>query len=59
MVGCFNFKKNIKSINTLQKKYNIIPGLSDHTIGFIASVSAVARGAKLIEKHFNIKRDGA
>tara|TARA_B100001121_G_C18670279_1_gene613432 strand:+ start:158 stop:1222 length:1065 start_codon:yes stop_codon:yes gene_type:complete len=50
-------EQNIKSINTLQKKYNIIPGLSDHSIGFIASVSAVARGAKLIEKHFNIKNN--
>jgi len=47
-------EQNIKSILEIEKKYNVLCGLSDHTLGFIASVSAVAIGAKLIEKHFNL-----
>ena len=47
-------EQNIKSILEIEKKYNVLCGLSDHTQGFIAPVSAVAIGAKLIEKHFNL-----
>ena len=47
-------EQNIKSINEIQKKYKTICGLSDHTKGFIASTAAVAIGAKVIEKHFNL-----
>ena len=50
-------EQNIKSIQQIKKKYNVISGLSDHTMGFIAPISAVAVGAKLIEKHFNIKNN--
>tara|TARA_B100000780_G_scaffold249541_1_gene195290 strand:- start:2062 stop:3126 length:1065 start_codon:yes stop_codon:yes gene_type:complete len=47
-------EQNIKSINEIKNKYKTLVGLSDHTKGFIASVSAVAMGAKVIEKHFNL-----
>ena len=47
-------EQNIKSILEIEKKYNVLCGFSDHTLGFIAPVSAVAIGAKLIEKHFNL-----
>lgn len=32
-------------------------GFSDHTVGIDASKIAIARGAKIIEKHFCLKRD--
>ena len=32
-------------------------GFSDHTIGIEASLVAIVRGAKIIEKHFCLKRD--
>ncbi len=49
---------NLNAINTLSKKYKIIPGYSDHTSDILAPVLAVAKGAKVIEKHFKIsKRD--
>ena len=34
-------------------------GFSDHTIGIEASMIAMARGAKIIEKHFCLKRDNS
>ncbi len=34
-----------------------IYGFSDHTIGPICAIMAVARGAKFIEKHFTLDRD--
>ena len=50
-------EQNIKSIPEIEKKYKLITGLSDHTLGYIAPISAVALGAKMIEKHFNIKNN--
>ena len=47
---------NIKQMQNLAKRFNINVGLSDHTLGTIASVAAVAQGANLIEKHFTISR---
>lgn len=47
---------NIKQISNLAKRFNVITGLSDHTLGTTASVAAVAQGASLIEKHFTLSR---
>ena len=45
---------NLGFINRLSTQYNIISGYSDHSIGELACLSAVASGAKIIEKHFTI-----
>ena len=50
-------EQNIKVIKTLQKKYGTLAGLSDHTQGFIAPLSAVVIGANVIEKHFNLSKN--
>lgn len=47
---------NIKQMQNLSKRFNTIPGLSDHTLGTTASVAAVALGACVIEKHFTLSR---
>jgi pseudaminic acid synthase len=47
---------NIKQIPNLAKRFNVITGLSDHTLGTTASVAAVCQGACLIEKHFTLSR---
>jgi pseudaminic acid synthase len=47
---------NIKQISNLANRFNIIAGLSDHTLGTTASVAAIAQGASLIEKHFTLNR---
>tara|TARA_Y100000588_G_C14259534_1_gene927013 strand:- start:1337 stop:2401 length:1065 start_codon:yes stop_codon:yes gene_type:complete len=50
-------EQNIRSINEIKKNYKTLCGLSDHTKGFIAPVSALVAGAKLIEKHFNLSNN--
>ena len=47
---------NMAMIKEFQKRFNIIPGLSDHTMGSIVPIVATALGAKIIEKHFIIDR---
>ncbi len=47
---------NLISIPYLRKKYKVIVGLSDHTLGTTASITAVALGARIIEKHFILDR---
>lgn len=43
---------NMAMIPDLAKRFDIITGLSDHTIGITVPVVAVVLGAKVIEKHF-------
>lgn len=47
---------NLSTIPDISKKFNVISGLSDHTLGITASVTAVALGASIIEKHFTLSR---
>lgn len=47
---------NINTIPHLSKLYNCIVGLSDHTMGIGVSVAAVTLGARVIEKHFTLRR---
>ena len=47
---------NLKMIPDLAKKFNMISGFSDHTIGSTAPIVAVTLGAKVIEKHFIIDK---
>jgi sialic acid synthase SpsE/spore coat polysaccharide biosynthesis protein SpsF (cytidylyltransferase family) len=47
---------NLNVIRTLENKYKLNVGLSDHTSGIIASAVATAVGAKIIEKHVTLDR---
>lgn len=47
---------NLKTIPHLANLYDCIVGLSDHTMGIGASVAAVTLGARVIEKHFTLRR---
>jgi len=48
---------NLNAMITMKKKFKVEVGLSDHTTGSIAAVSAVALGAKVIEKHITINNN--
>ena len=43
---------NLVMIKDLAERFNVVSGLSDHTMGITAPVVAVTQGAKVIEKHF-------
>jgi len=47
---------NLLTIPHLKDTFNVIPGLSDHTMGHSVAVAAVALGAKIVEKHFILDR---
>ena len=48
---------NLATIPVLQSVFeDCVIGLSDHTMGIGASVAAVALGARVIEKHFTLRR---
>jgi len=47
---------NLLTIPHLRDTFNVVPGLSDHTMGSAVSIAAVALGAKIIEKHFILDR---
>ena len=48
---------NLNIIPLLRKEFGVQVGLSDHTIGNMASVLATSLGATVIEKHFTLNRD--
>ena len=48
---------NLLTIPDMRERFKLEVGLSDHTLGTTAAVTAVALGAKLIEKHFILNRD--
>ena len=47
---------NLKTIKHMEETFNVPVGLSDHSLGSIGAVTAVAMGAKIIEKHFCLSR---
>lgn len=47
---------NLCMIKDLSERFHVKSGLSDHTLGNVASIAAVAMGASMIEKHFIIDR---
>ena len=48
---------NLKTIPHLSQAFHLPVGLSDHTMGYAVSVSAVSLGACIIEKHFTLSRN--
>ncbi|PYG89122.1 pseudaminic acid synthase [Ruminiclostridium sufflavum DSM 19573] len=48
---------NLATIAEMKNRFGLAVGLSDHSLGSVAAITAVALGAKIIEKHFCISRD--
>lgn len=48
---------NMSMISDLAKRFNVVAGLSDHTMGSTVPIVATVLGAKIIEKHFILNHD--
>lgn len=50
-------QSNLRTINALEREFDVVVGLSDHTLGTSTSVASIALGASFIEKHFILDRN--
>jgi pseudaminic acid synthase len=48
---------NLITIKNMIDTFNVIGGLSDHTLGIEVPIAAVCVGAKVVEKHFILNRN--
>lgn len=49
-------QSNLATIQDLSDRFDVVSGLSDHSLGTEISVASIALGASFIEKHFTINR---
>ena len=49
-------QSNLKTIPDLAKRFGVLTGLSDHTMGTAVATTSIALGACIIEKHFTLSR---
>ncbi len=43
---------NLRAINSMKKEFDLPVGFSDHTIGTLSTITSVAMGANIVERHF-------
>jgi pseudaminic acid synthase len=48
---------NLTTMKDMSKKFNVVTGLSDHTLGIEVPIAVVALGGCVIEKHFTLSRE--
>jgi sialic acid synthase SpsE len=48
---------NLNFIDTLRSRYDYPIGFSDHTLGFDATLLALGKGIRALEKHFTLDRN--
>ena len=47
---------NLHTIPDIARRFGVVSGLSDHSLGITAAVASVSLGASIIEKHVTLKR---
>lgn len=49
---------NLRTIPDMQNRFNLVTGLSDHTIDNTTAIASIPLGASIIEKHVTLDRKG-
>ena len=49
---------NLRTLVDMKERFNLVSGLSDHTIDNTTAISSIALGASIIEKHVTLNRNG-
>jgi len=49
---------NLRTISDMIQRFDLVTGLSDHTLDNTTAITSVALGACVIEKHFTLDRNG-
>lgn len=49
---------NLRTMDAMRKAFKVRVGFSDHTLGWVAPVVAIALGADVIEKHITLDKKG-
>lgn len=49
---------NLHTIPEMIRRFNVVTGLSDHTLDNTTAITSVALGASILEKHFALDRTG-
>jgi len=49
---------NLRTFSDMQQRFNLVTGLSDHTLDNTTAITSVALGASIVEKHVTLDRNG-
>ncbi|WP_050467326.1 pseudaminic acid synthase [Herbaspirillum chlorophenolicum] len=49
---------NLQTIPDMIRRYDLVTGLSDHTLDNTTAIASIALGACIVEKHFTLDRNG-
>ena len=47
---------NLRTIETMRKKFKLLTGYSDHTLDSDAALISVCLGSKVLERHFTLSK---